>query len=120
MPVAECDACAISDDTATLAVVRLDALTVLRREDAWQVVAVAPGRLGGTGDRLCWSPDGELLAYAAGGKATIYDRQLQLQHEELHRYISSVDFAPAGDLIAIGDWSSGGVISWPPEPSVSA
>jgi hypothetical protein len=109
-------ALAISDNGLRLAVAGRG-LTVLDREgpaDAWRTttsIDILPG--GGTGDALSFSPDGTLLAHTGARRAVVFDLALRELHREDIRFVSDVEFAPGGDLVAFGDWSAGVVIAWP-------
>jgi len=69
----------------------------------------------GTHDTVAVSPDGSAIAYSGKQVATVFDRELNTIHETPMPYACAVEFAPAGDLLALGDWTSAGlVIAWPP------
>lgn len=64
---------------------------------------------------LVWSPDGELLAIVNdGGELLVYNRELQLQHQEkiTNDYIRAVDWSANGRLVMGSDDNSVVVYDW--------
>jgi WD40 repeat protein len=88
--------------------------------EAWQIDGNRLELLGehsvatsGTGDAVAWSPAGTSIAYAGAGQALVLTPELHVVWRADFRYPSDVAYSPDGDLLAIGDWSSGAVIPPP-------
>ena len=65
---------------------------------------------GGTGGRLAWAPTGE-LAVVDRHRVLILSSRLELLVSVDVEYACDVAFSPMGDLLAIGSWSSGLLLS---------
>jgi hypothetical protein len=60
-------------------------------------------------------PDGGHVAHVRRHVVAVFDDQLRRIHEIPMPYPCAVEFSPAGDLLAAGDWGKAGiVIAWPP------
>jgi WD40 repeat protein len=113
---ADVHALAISEDGDRVALAA-DTLLILERspDGEWNTAARGPQLPhGGTGQALAFSPDGQLLAHTHAPAATVLDAELTVCHQEAMPYPSDAQFAPGGELVAFGDWSSGLVLAWPP------
>ena len=110
-------ALALSDDGCKLAV-RTRGIVVLERvspDEPWAITSQLENvDYGGSGFRLAWSPDGALLAHTGDRRGEVYNAALHLLHTEPLPFPSDVEFSPDGSLLALGDWSAGISLAWPP------
>ena len=105
---------ALSPDGALLAVVHgapPDTLSVFRIEDG-ACVGLVSIQSGGTGHALSWSKDGRLVASVQDQNIVFFTWPgLAKTHQLALSYPSDVAFSPRGDLLAIGSWQVGWVLS---------
>jgi hypothetical protein len=66
--------------------------------------------VGGTGGRMAWASSGE-LAVVERHRVRIYSAELAVLGEYELNYACDVAFSPRGDLVAIGSWESGRLLS---------
>jgi WD40 repeat protein len=107
-------ASALSPDGEFLAVVHgapPDTLSVFQIKDG-ACVGVVSIQSGGTGHALSWSTDGGLIASVQDQNIVFFTWPgLTKMHELALSYPSDVVFSPRGDILAIGSWQVGWVLS---------
>ena len=105
---------AFSPDGALLAVVHgapADMVSVFQLSDGTCVGAVSI-QSGGTGHALGWSADGRLIGSIQDQIVVFYAWPgLGRMHELALAYPSDVAFSPCGDVLALGSWQAGWVLS---------
>jgi WD40 repeat protein len=105
---------ALSPDGAFLAVVHgapPDTLSVFQVDDGACAGDVSI-QSGGTGHALCWSTDGRLIGSVQDQNIVFYTWPgLRKMHELALAYPSDVAFSPRGDVLAVGSWQVGWVLS---------
>jgi len=105
---------ALSSDGELLAVVHgapPDTLSVFQIKDG-ACVGVVSIQSGGTGHALSWSTDGRLIASVQDQNIVFFTWPgLRKMHELALSYPSDVAFSPSGDILAIGSWQVGWVLS---------
>jgi WD40 repeat protein len=105
---------AFSPDGALLAVVHgapADMVSVFQLSDGTCVGAVSI-QSGGTGHALGWSADGRLIGSVQDQIVVFYAWPgLGRMHELALAYPSDVAFSPCGDVLALGSWQAGWVLS---------
>jgi WD40 repeat protein len=105
---------AFSPDGALLAVVHgapADMVSVFQLSDGTCVGAVTI-QSGGTGHALGWSADGRLIGSVQDQIVVFYAWPgLGRMHELALAYPSDVAFSPCGDVLALGSWQAGWVLS---------
>lgn len=113
-----CHAHALSDDARRLAVSDGQTLTTWSLDPTTGATQELGERhiVSGTPDVLTWSPDAAYLAHSGDSSGHIYAATTTLP--ELHTlplpYACDVEFSPSSNLLALGAWSDGIVIAWPP------
>lgn len=105
---------ALSPDRALLAVVHgapPETLSVFQVSDGTRAGAVSI-QGGGTGNALGWSADGRLIGSVQDQTVVFYTWPgLGKMHELALAYPSDAAFSPHGDVLALGSWQVGWVLS---------
>ena len=83
-------------------------LSVFALADGQRLASRPVGQGGGTGNALCWSPDGKTVARIGKGKLEFYGwPDLALLQELPFTYPCALAFLPGTQLAAIGSWEKG-------------
>ena len=91
----------------------VEQLSVFALADGKPLATVAVAQGGGTGNTLCWSPDGGTVARIGKGRLEFYGwPALALQHELAFTYPCALAFLPDTPLVAIGSWEKGALMEW--------
>ncbi len=105
---------AVTRDGSLLAVVHGTppvTLAVYRMSDGTEAGSVSI-EAGGMGNGLSWSPDGRYIGLAQSKGAVVYEAdKLKPVRDFSVPYASDIAFATQGNLLAIGSWQAGLVIS---------
>lgn len=86
-------------------------LSVFALADGRQLGSTSVGQGGGTGNALCWSPDGNAIGRIGKGKLEFYGwPDLTLLQELPFTYPCALAFLPGTPLAAIGSWEKGALL----------
>lgn len=89
----------------------VERLSVFALADGKLLASTPVGQGGGTGNALCWSPDGSTAGRIGKGKLEFYGWPgLALLHELPFIYPCALAFLPGSPLVAIGSWEKGALV----------
>lgn len=89
----------------------VERLSVFALADGKLLASTPVGQGGGTGNALCWSPDGSTVGRIGKGKLEFYGWPgLALRHELAFIYPCALAFLPGTPLVAIGSWEKGALV----------
>lgn len=107
---------AVTQDGSRIAVFHLEHLQVYDLGPAGRAQQTAERRAGGgTPDVLTWSPDGRFIAHSGQGAPHVYSSELTPIWSTRLQYACAAQFSPNGQLLALGSWSKGVCLQWPPK-----